>query len=343
MQYDWLVYNSASLVISSATTFDGLLSDTQNPIDFETPSTFTYEVTVTPLNQLGANVTCPSSASIIVDFYPSPDVTLVSGTFCNGDLASIDVFTGTHIQTTASINVMDYQWTVYDDGHNPVRTTSGSLISILENSTDIHNPATFEYEVTVTNTNQPTQCAITTSSFITFLASPIAILSASDICAQDVPLIVSAFDASHISSGTNVMQYDWVVLDNENGNAIIASATTLDGLFTDVPRAPIDFETPRPYTYQVTITNTNQVGTICPTTASIVINYFPDPEVTLVSGSFCEGDLTSIDVFTGTHVQTSASINVMSYAWTVYDDLRNPIRTTSGSSIITIEEIGRAV
>ena len=305
--YEW---NDLTNGVSLGNTAQIDISNSTN-----TPVSIDYELIVRD----ESNPTiCQSTTTIRVNFYPNPEAEIsFNGNvetgntlqFCDSD--GVQTLDGT-IPNLADVPTVTYQWT---------DLTTGTVVGTMPTLDVDKFGETTTYELLVSD-NLPTSCERTAQITIEFIENPVAQISHNgtvvstngggsgvlDFCFDQGIQVLEGVDASHAGLGS--VTYEWN--DLTNGVSLGNTAQIDISNSTNTP-VSIDYEL---------IVRDESNPTICQSTTTIRVNFYPNPEAEIsFNGNvetgntlqFCDSD--GVQTLDGT-IPNLADVPTVTYQWT---------------------------
>ncbi|WP_338814304.1 gliding motility-associated C-terminal domain-containing protein [Bernardetia sp. Wsw4-3y2] len=232
------------------------------------PTTYEYTLKVTN-NETPNTTNCDSSDVMLVTFFPVPEaeISFAGYTFTNTlqfcDSEGQQVLSGITPDHTSFPNIT-YEW---------VDLGTGVVVSTAPTLTVDNFSATTNYQLTVSN-GETTSCARVATATVQFIENPIAAIShdgttvpnggSLDFCFDDGVQVLDGVHPSHAGLGT--VTYEWTDITNgiSLGNTPQISISNPTNTF-----ASIDYQL---------IVNDESNAVFCENTATITVNFYPNPE-----------------------------------------------------------------
>ncbi len=303
--YSW----SGPGLTSSVAGQDVIVTD---DVTTSTPGTYTYTLTI-----LDNSTGCTNSETVDATVFENPTVTIdpVPAICDEGQ------FTVTANASGGSEN-FNYSWEFFPEGGGPAVALAYATNTFTVNPADLSDAGT--YEVTVTDSGNPTSCTTTASVTVAVNQNPTVSLPDAATCdGQDVTLTATPSGGS-----TNYVNYIWY--DGTDTQIASGPSNTLTLTGTDVALAN------NGATYSVTVEDDN--GCIS-ASDNMTLTVNENPSVTIEYQSNIE---TNIDVCLGSSMTLDAQgfdgIGTYTYSWTLPDNstqsgqqlIINPVALTDG-------------
>ncbi|AFM03436.1 hypothetical protein Fleli_0988 [Bernardetia litoralis DSM 6794] len=276
----------------------------------------TYEYTLEVTNNEATNTTnCVFSDAINVTFTPNPvaqinfagnDVTGTTVQFC--DTLGVQTLSGL-MPDHASFANITYQWTDLGTG-----LVVGNAVTLPVSNFN----ATTDYELLVTDGGTTPLCGNLATVTVQFIENPVATIShdaivvpaggSLDFCFDDGAQTLDGVDASHAGIATLVYQWNDVTNGIDLGNNPQITVSNPTNTFSS-----IDYEL---------IVRDESNAVFCERTATMTINFYPNPEAdisfagTVETGNtlqFCDSD--GIQTLDGT-ISNLSDVPSVIYEWT---------------------------